>query len=927
MKRILVLPLFLIMFGCATMNREASEFPEFSLAGGVYREAIDVSVSSERGDRVFYTLDGSTPTPESTEYEGPVHLDSPSLLRVMALKKDGTMKYAMSMYDFDRDPDLEAHLPSPVWTDQIIYFALLDRMNNGDPGNDDQGYGEANVSEETWYSGGDFKGLEEKLDYIKNLGATAVWITPPVKNQWSEGNFGGSHGYWASDFMAVDPHYGDLEAYRSFVKAAHDKGIYVIQDIVVNHTGDYFNIDRKTGQWSLKEKSEPAASPDQLPWSLNDPSVFTEDELKNNSFYHWTPAISDFNDRSQLFTYQLSNLDDINTTNPDVRNLLTGYYRYWLDKVDVDGYRVDTVKYVEPEFFEDFAEDGIRTYARKMGKEDFILFGESWDGDGKFNASYTQGKNGEKRLDSLIYFTLNFAIRNVFGNGNPTSELTEVLSKRYETGYQDPKKLVTFVDNHDMERLINSTTPELVKEAYAFIMTIPGIPQLYYGSEQGMTERRGAMFAGGFETAGKANNRDLFDENNTWYKYFQELTELRKQNSVFRNGKMTIVKDNSGSNGLFAYKLIEGEGGSGREAFVIFNTSAEGKVSIDMDTQFEPGTTFRLLDPFQGDVQKNITAGESGQLTVLMPGQSFAVYLKEGETREMNTQNNSIAITSRFETEMSDPEVKVEGTIDKPATVGLFVDGNYYSSKLFSAGETWSGEIELTSLMNGEHEIVSFIKGDDIDENIYSAPVSIIVKKPFILRTSVSDPSGDENYRMPTNESFVHQQDILGAEVYTSGTDIRIDLEMAKTTDVWSPTINDFDHVLLNIFLKKGDETGGIEELPGLNASVPASMGSWDFHAALAGWASGISDSSGKALSPSPYGEVNHEKNVISVFIPSSSIGNPRSLDGWKIYISTWDEDSGNPRKLTPDGAEWVFGGGDSTTDPLIMDDLEVLEL
>ncbi len=933
-KIVFLLSVLLILVGCNTGKGEIVSHPEFTPIGGVYKTDIPITINTGRGDKLYYTIDGSTPTKDSIKYRGEFILNEPTLVRALALKKDGTKSYAMTMYDFDMAKDVTVHKESPIWTDQVIYFALLDRLYNGDKSNDDMGYNETNVSEETWFSGGDFAGLEQKLDYIKELGATAIWITPPVKNEWSEGNYGGSHGYWASDFMKVDPHYGDLAAYKSFVDAAHDKGLYVIQDIVVNHVGDYFNVSNNDSKkWSLKNKTLPTKSPEQLPWSLNDPSLFTEDELLNNSFYNWTPAISDYNDSSQLFTYQLSNLDDMRTTNPVVRNLLRGYFRYWIDKVDVDAYRVDTVKYVEQQFFEGFVNStevgnmGIKEYAKSLGKDDFILFGESWDQNEDLNASYTLGENGEKRLDSIIYFNLNFAIRNVFGNGNATSELTEVLKNRESAGYQDSNKLVTFVDNHDMERLVNSTTPNLVKEAYAFIMTIPGIPQLYYGTEQDFTERRAAMFEGGFKSNGVANDKDYFDTDSEWFKYIKGLTELRKNNSVFRNGKVTIIKDNSFSNGLMAYKLALDDGGKGKEAFVIFNTSMEDKVGIDMESDFIGNAEFTLLDPSSDSITKTIKADKNGQITLAVPGESFGIYLLDSIGTDSDKKDNEIIIKSSFESEITDTKLVIEGSINKDSEVGIFIDGNYKKATTFRAGKNWSTTIDLTSVTNGEHEVIAFVKSDDVKDYIYSNPIKVNVKKPFIEMLSITDDKNDEQYLMPKNETFIGQQDIESVKVFTSGTDIRLDFVMKEVTNVWSPTINDFDHVLFNIFLQKEGSDSTVTTLPGFNAEVPKDMKSWDYFVSMAGWSSSIMDKNSLAISPSPTSVVDYDTKTVSINIPAAAIGDPKSLKGWKIYITTWDEDSGNLRAMTVDGDEWVFGGADGLVSPLIMDDTEVITL
>lgn len=139
---------------------------------------------------------------------------------------------------------LTAVLFATSWHDVVLYEIMIDRFNDGDPTNNDQGYGEYDPSDPAKYSGGDLKGIIEKLDYIKGLGVDGIWITPPVANQWWDPwvNYGGYHGYWARNFKEVDEHFGDLETYKSLSEELKRRGMVLIQDIVVNHVGNYLNL-------------------------------------------------------------------------------------------------------------------------------------------------------------------------------------------------------------------------------------------------------------------------------------------------------------------------------------------------------------------------------------------------------------------------------------------------------------------------------------------------------------------------------------------------------------------------------------------------------------------------------------------------------------------------------------------------------------
>ena len=243
-------------------------------------------------------------------------------------------------------------VPSPDWRDQIIYMIITDRFDDGDPSNSNQKAGEYNPKENAYFSGGDLKGITDNLDYIKGLGMTSLWITPPVANQWWDPiiQYSGYHGYWARDFKSVDEHLGTLEDYKLLSATLHKNDMYLIQDIVLNHVGNFFYY---TGGWdkasphlnfALNLKSTPGSAPTQYPFNLND---VRDKSIKTQNIYNWTPNIRDYNNPLQRLTYQMSSLDDLNTTNPVVRKALRESYNYWIKEVGVDGFRIDTIRYVE----------------------------------------------------------------------------------------------------------------------------------------------------------------------------------------------------------------------------------------------------------------------------------------------------------------------------------------------------------------------------------------------------------------------------------------------------------------------------------------------------------------------------------------------------------------------------------------------------
>ncbi|NDE25041.1 MAG: alpha-amylase, partial [Betaproteobacteria bacterium] len=465
-------------------------------------------------------------------------------------------------------PALKLHVPSPDWRDQIIYFLMTDRFEDGNPHNNNQGAGEFNPQKESHYSGGDLAGVKKRLDYIQGLGATAVWITPPVANQWWNGEYGGYHGYWASHFKRLDPHVGTLKEYQALSDALHRKGMYLVQDIVLNHTGDFFRYKNWSPQdpaqgFEFKPTSVPMKAPTQAPFDMNDPRNPVH---RAAGIYHWTPDVNNYNDRQQELNFQMSGLDDLNSENPVVRRALRDSYGHWIRQVGVDAFRLDTAVFVPPDAVQDFlyAKDpkhpGMRIVAQQTGRKDFFTFGEGFaiDRAGETKAmrkieGYVRDGQGKPVMQGMLNFPLYGSLGEVMARGRPTQELGERI-RQMMTVHSDPHRMPSFLDNHDVDRFLKGGHEVALRQSLAAIMTLPGIPTLYYGTEQGFKEQRAAMFAAGYGSGGK----DHFDTQAPLYLFTQSLAQVRKQHRVFSRGVPTVLRDDAAGAGVLAYRMDHG---------------------------------------------------------------------------------------------------------------------------------------------------------------------------------------------------------------------------------------------------------------------------------------------------------------------------------------------------------------------------------
>ena len=847
------------------------------------------------------------------------------------------------------------HVPSPDWRDQIIYFVMTDRFADGDPSNNDQGYGEFDPSDRRKYSGGDFAGIIEQLNYIQGLGATALWITPPVANQWwnPEVEYGGYHGYWAEDFSTVDAHLGSLADYQALARALHGRGMYLIQDVVTNHVGDYFTYTDEGGQ-NLHDPldptqnyrpiagSVPVSAPSQPPFDQNDP---TDPAHLDADIYHWTPEIQNQENIEERLTYQLADLDDLNTTNPFVRDALRASYGQWIREVGVDAFRIDTIKHVEHDFWNDFmhgtdpAAPGMHAVAAETGRDDFLAFGEAFYGSAPFDDSGEEiiatylGSETRPELSSVIHFPLHFTIGRVFAEGAPTAQMGYRLQAAQEI-FPDPTLLPTFIDNHDVPRFLAGGTTAGLKQALTFLMTSPGIPVIYYGTEQGFSEARSAMFAEGWGSGGS----DHFDEESELYNVIQELSSLRRNHPLFARGDLTVLQTDSSGPGVLAYARDY----ASERALVLFNTADKPVLMVDLATGLPGGSTLTPL--LAADDQEALVVPDGGRMSMELEPRAAFVWLV-GAPDESAAMPESAPLEFTIITPLADmvftDTLAISGTVSA-ATVPLKLVVNDDLARAIEvvsgdAGD-WSVAAPLTGVAPGLQENTLHIWAPEQAQ--LSAPISFtsdlkITESSVTVYDLIGDTVGpDERYVLPTDSTFGQQLDIVETTVRAAGPELEVALTMTEITDEWDPA-NGFDHVLFHVFIDVPEQTGGATDLPRLNASSPAGF-EWDYLAMVEGWNNRLYGATG--ASPDAYGvpvtpvadvETDSEAGVVTLRFAGEALGNPASLAGARVYVTTWDWNGvdGEYRRLTETPQQWTFGGGDGAVDPLILDDTEIIEV
>jgi len=451
-----------------------------------------------------------------------------------------------------------------VTRDDVIYLIMPDRFADGDRSNNmprGAAPGTYDRNAPKTYHGGDLKGITDHLAYVKNLGATTLWLNPLYDNDNLTSDY---HGYGATDLYKVEDHFGTMADFQQLVAAAHQQGLKVLLDMVPNHVGPNH------------------------PWATSQPAPgwlhgTTQNHI--NTDYDYAP-ISDphavqKNYNSALDGWFADKLPDLAQENPLVAQYLLQNALWWTENSGIDGFRIDTFPYVPRTFWAYYLKNLFEVYPN------FFTVGEIYNADPTVTSYWAGGHTGFDGVDTLLTTPFDFpmqnAINQVVNEHQPAKLIANIL--RQDRLFPHPEILVTFIGNHDMPRFLTQAkgSTDNLKAGFGLLATLRGIPQIYYGDEIGMPggndpdDRRD--FPGGFA----GDKQDAFSQasrtpqQQEMFAHVQKLLKLRRDHPALREGtlKQLVVADD--------YYLFTRETKGERLLVVFYKGAVPKRLSVDLD--------------------------------------------------------------------------------------------------------------------------------------------------------------------------------------------------------------------------------------------------------------------------------------------------------------------------------------------------------
>ncbi|EOD01789.1 alpha-amylase family glycosyl hydrolase [Caldisalinibacter kiritimatiensis] len=655
------------------------------------------------------------------------------------------------------------------WDEARIYFLMTDRFNDGDTSNNDPfgiGY---DTSKPGTYHGGDFKGITEKLDYLEELGINTIWITPIVENIKFDTNFLNPdvdsyyayHGYWASNFEKLNPHFGDIEDFHNLIDEAHKRGIKIMVDVVINHAG-----------YGLKE-DDPGIGKG-IPFFPTD-----EDRERFKGMFRTEPVNGDD------IKGELAGLPDFKTEDPEVRNKIISWQVAWVDKYGktekgntIDYFRVDTVKHVDDTTWMAFKN------ALAKVKPDFKLIGETYGA----GPTETMGDLGKGKMDSLLDFHFKYSAVN-FVNGQ-IDDVENYLEERNQL-MDNTQTFGHFLGSHDEQGFLERIDHNLdkLKIASSLQMTAKGQPVIYYGEELGLS--------GTAQWPDYDNRYDMaWDkvQNNEVFEHYKKIVNARKKYSkIISKGSRTKL-DGGDSEGYLVFERTY----NGESVLVALNVTDEAK-EITVKAPFTQGS--KLIDEYSNLKYK---VNEDNTLTFTLPSMKdggtviLAAYEDRTNIRRTDDDDNDKDITETDQgkatvTEDEDGNIIVSLEVDTDKVEDQIEDEDSDKVEINANVEEDANEVtvsmdsELISKVNESGKKLAINIGEavvEIDPDSFDieegAKVNLKVGK-------INETEAEELVSKVESEEYNHASDILDLELNFVKDDEETKVEFKKPVTV---TIN-----------------------------------------------------------------------------------------------------------------------------------------
>jgi glycosidase len=522
-----------------------------------------------------------------------------------------------------------APYPQRAFQEEVFYFVLPDRFYNGDISNDQgaalndikraQSRGGFDKSHKGMYHGGDLAGLTEKLPYLDNMGVSAIWLTPVLRNRAMQAGTSGYHGYWILDFTEIDPHLGNNAELKNFIDQAHKRNIKVFFDIITNHTADVIKYKECHGDDGLgwivdvsKGNDCPFISMAQLAEGKHySPLIPKGDETLK--YPAWLNDMDIYHNQGDSFWRgessvrgDFAGLDDLYTQKSSVVNGMIDIYKDIIDEFKPDGFRIDTVKHVNIEFWQQFS-PALMSHAKKQGIDNFFMFGEVYSFEPELLSRFTT----DAKIPSVLDFAFQGAMTKALVEQQGTDVLAQLFAKDhfYQTEHKttlntNANQLVNFTGNHDMGRFAyslkqsahNYSQEEQIQRnllAHAMMFFSRGVPVIYYGDEQGFVGDGGDQASRQDmmpSLVASYNDDDLlatdsttavdnFDISHLFYQSFAKYSLLYQQYPALRFGEQAVVYSQD-KPGVFAItrNMKATSISKAQKMLIIFNTaiSAQG---------------------------------------------------------------------------------------------------------------------------------------------------------------------------------------------------------------------------------------------------------------------------------------------------------------------------------------------------------------